>query len=267
MGRVDGKVALITGAARGQGRSHALRLAEEGADVVAIDVCAGIRNVRYPASTKDQLEETAELVRARGQQAIPIQLDVRDQPALESAAATAVSELGRLDIVVANAGICITAPWDECTDEIWQDTIDINLTGVWNTIRACAGHLVAQNGGSIIIISSGAGVRGIPFMPSYVASKWGITGLAIALAQELAEHNVRVNSIHPGGVNTPMAGTPEFRKALADHPRLAGMFTHLLPVSTLEPIDISNAVLYLASDESRYVTASQFVVDAGGSQY
>jgi SDR family mycofactocin-dependent oxidoreductase len=267
MGRVAGKVALITGAARGQGRSHALRLAEEGADIVAVDICSGIRNVPYPASTKDQLEETVELVSALDRRAIPIQLDVRDKAALASAAATAVSELGGLDIVVANAGICIPTPWDECTDEIWQDTIDINLTGVWNTVRACADHLVSQNSGSVIIISSGAGVKGVPFMPSYVASKWGITGLAIALAQELSGHNVRVNSVHPGGVNTPMAGAPGFHKALADNPKLGGIFTHLLPVGTLEPIDISNAVLYLASDESRYVTATQFVVDAGGAQY
>ncbi len=267
MGRVAGKVALITGAARGQGRSHALRLAEEGADIVAVDICTGFRNSPYPGSTKDELDETVDLVQALDRRAIGIQLDVRDKAAVESAAATAVSDLGGLDIVVANAGICFPTPWNECTDEIWQDTIDINLTGVWNTVRACADHLVAQNSGSVIITSSAAGLRGTPFMPSYVASKWGVTGLAISLAMELAEYNVRVNSVHPGGVNTPMVGAPTFHQALAGNPKLAGMFQHLLPVSVLEPIDISNAVLFLASDESRYVTGAQFPIDAGGSKY
>ncbi len=181
-----------------------------------------------------------------------------------------VAQLGHLDIVVANAGICILEPWDKVTPETWQETIDINLTGVWNTVQLTAPHLVTAGGGSIILTSSAAGLKGMPFITPYVAAKHGVVGLMRAFAAELAEHNIRVNSVHPTGVNTPMGsgdGMAVMGELLAAHPRLGGMFTNMLPVEVTEPVDISNAVLFLASDEARYVTALTMTVDAGNTQY
>ena len=271
MGRVDGKVALITGAARGQGRSHAAQLAEEGADVIAIDLCAPVRNVKYPPATPEDLATTVKEVQALGRRIVSAQVDTRDLAALEQAVDRGVAELGRLDVIVANAGICILGRWDQITPEIWQDTIDINLTGTWNTIVAGAPHIIAGGrGGSIILTSSTAGLKGLPFLSPYVASKHAITGLARAFAAELAEHSIRVNSLHPTGVNTPMGSgdaTQDFGRLLAEHPNLGGMLVNLLPVEATEPADISQAVLFLASDESRYVTALAMTVDAGNTQY
>jgi SDR family mycofactocin-dependent oxidoreductase len=269
VGRVEGKVAFITGAARGQGRSHAVRLAQEGADIIAVDLCGPVRGVPYRPATTEDLNQTVKEVEAAGRQIVASVVDVRDADALTHAVDAGVAELGRLDIVIANAGICITAGWDEVTPQIWQDTIDVNLTGNWNTIRASVPHVIAGGrGGSVILISSAAGLKGLPFLTPYVASKHGITGLARAFAAELAEHSIRVNSIHPTGVNTPMGeGAGDFEKLLAANPKLGGMLVNTLPVEVTEPIDISNAVLYLASDESRYVTALAMAVDAGNTQY
>lgn len=270
MGRVEGKVALITGAARGQGRSHAVRLAQEGADIIAVDICAPIPNVAYPPATAEDLAVTVKEVEATGRRIVASQADTRDQAALRRAVDAGVAELGRLDVIVANAGIVIMRSWADVTPEIWRDTIDINLTGTWNTVMAGAPHLVSGGGGSVILISSVAGLKGLPFISPYVASKHGITGLARALAHEMAEHNIRVNSVHPTGVQTPMGsgeGMEVMGDLLAAHPRLAGMLTNSLPVDVTQPEDISNAVLFLASDESRYVTALAMTVDAGNSQY
>jgi SDR family mycofactocin-dependent oxidoreductase len=270
MGRVAGKVALVTGAARGQGRSHAVRLAEEGADIIALDLCAPVPGVAYPGATPQDLAETVEQVAKHGRRVVSFQVDTRDRAALTAAIDAGVAELGRLDIAVVNAGICIPAPWDEVTDENWLTTVDINLTGSWYTARAAAVHLVAAGGGSLILISSVGGLKGLPFLVPYVASKHGITGLARALAHELAQHSIRVNSVHPTGVETVMSG-PELAEAvghgLATNPRPGAMFTNSLPVEMTQPEDVSNAVLFLASDESRHVTALAMTVDAGNSQY
>ena len=268
MGRVAGKVALITGAARGQGRSHAVRLAQEGADIITVDICRQIDSVPYPMATPDDLAETVKQVEALDRRIVAVEADVRDRDALKQAIETGVAELGRLDIVVANAGICILGSWDEVTPEIWRDTIDINLTGAWNTVQLAAPHLIAAGGGSIILTSSAAGLKGLPFLSPYAASKHGLVGLMRVFAHELAQHNIRVNTVHPTGVRTPMGMSGGgLRELLAKNPRLGGMFTTSLPIEATEPEDISNAVLFLASDESRYITAHTLTVDAGNTQY
>jgi SDR family mycofactocin-dependent oxidoreductase len=269
-GRVEGKVAFITGAARGQGRAHAIRLAEEGADIIAVDICAPIANVPYPAATEADLADTVKAVEALDRRIVSRVVDTRDAAALKAAADEGAAELGKLDVVVANAGICIVAPWDQVTPEIFRDTVDVNLVGTWNTIMATAPHLVRAGGGSIILTSSAAGLKGLPFLTPYVASKHAITGLAKAFAHELAKDHIRVNSLHPTGVNTPMGqadAMTAFGPALEANPRIGGMLTNSLPIETTEPEDQANAVLFLASDESRYVTALAMTVDAGNTQY
>ena len=264
MGRVDGKVAFITGAARGQGRSHALRLAEEGADIIAIDVCRDYGTVSYPMGTAEELQETARDVENIGRRVVAREADVRYGEAIKAVIDDAVAELGRLDIVCANAGICTIQTWDNVTPEVWADTIDTNLTGVWHTLQHSIPHLIASGGGSIIITSSTAGIKGQPFLTPYVAAKHGVVGLMRVLANELAKHSVRVNTIHPTGVETTMGAiAADFEEPLAANPELAALFTNALPVEATQPIDISNAVLYLASDESRYVTGLELKVDAG----
>ena len=268
-GRVEGKVALVTGAARGQGRSHALKLASEGADIIAVDICAPIPGVQYSAATKEDLDETVRLVEALDRRIVSAVVDTRDAAALKAAVDEGVAQLGKLDVIVGNAGICIIAPWDQVTPEIFKDTLDVNVTGTWNTVMAGAPHLVANGGGSIILTSSAAGLVGLPFLTPYVASKHAVTGLTRAFAAELAKDNIRVNSLHPTGVNTAMgepAAQAAFGPALEANPRLGGMLQNLLPVEVTQPEDQSNAVLFLASDESRYVTALAMTVDAGNTQ-
>lgn len=270
MGRVEGKVAFITGAARGQGRSHAVRLAEEGADLIAVDICGPIPNLSYPHATTEGLDQTVKEVEALGRRIVARQADVRDREALTEAIEAGVAEFGHLDIVIANAGICILRSWEDVTPEIWRDVIDINLTGAWNTVHLAAPHLVANGGGSIILAASAAGLKGLPFLSPYVASKHGVVGIMRSFAHELAEHSIRVNTVHSAGVDTPMGTGGEMTglQALFEaHPQLVGMFTNSLPVAITQPIDISNAVLFLASDESRYVTALAMTVDAGNTQY
>jgi len=267
-GRVEGKVALVTGAARGQGRSHALRLAEEGADIIAVDLCGPIPGLQYSHATDADLAETVRQVEALDRRIVATKADVRDRDALKTAIDDGVAQLGHLDIVVGNAGICIIAPWDEVTPDIWNETISTNLTGVFNTVQLSAPHLIAAGGGSIILTSSAAGLKGLPFLTPYVASKFGVTGLGKAFATELAEHSIRVNTLHPTGVETPMgemAGA--YPPLLEKHPRVGGMLTNLLPIEATQPRDQSNAVLFLASDEARYVTALSFTVDAGNTEY
>jgi SDR family mycofactocin-dependent oxidoreductase len=264
MARVAGKVALITGAARGQGRSHAVRLAEEGADVIALDICADIDIVKAPLGTAQELADTAQMVADLGRRVATFEVDVRDLAGLKAAIDDGVAQLGRLDIAVANAGICTAQRWHEVTPEIWKDTIDVNLTGIWNTCFASAQHLIDAGGGSMILISSTAGIQGYPFLNPYAASKHGVVGIMHTLANELAEHAVRVNTVHPTGVDTPMGESMgRIPELLAESPHLGGIFQNALDVQSVESIDISNAVLYLASDEARYVTGLQMTVDAG----
>jgi len=270
MGRVEGKIAFITGAARGQGRSHAIRLAQEGADIIAVDLCDTIPGIGYPSATEEDLAQTVKEVEALDRRIIATKADVRDRAAMKKAIDAGVAELGRLDIVVANAGICIMKTWDEVTPEIWDETVSTNLTGVWNTVQLTAPHLVESGGGSVILTSSAAGLKGLPFLTPYVAAKHGVVGLMHAFATELAEHHIRVNSVHPTGVDTPMAsgdGMAAMGDMIAAHPRLGAMMTNLLPVEMTQPVDISNAVLFLASDEARYVTSLTMTVDAGNTQY
>jgi SDR family mycofactocin-dependent oxidoreductase len=265
-GRVEGKVAFITGAARGQGRSHAIRLAQEGADIIAVDLCAQVDSVPYPMATPDDLTETIKEVEALDRRIVATQADVRDAAALKRAVDDGVAQLGRLDIVSANAGICSVQPWDDVTPKVWQDTIDTNLTGVWNTMVVAVPHLIAAGGGSIICTSSTAGIKGMPFLAPYVAAKHGVVGIARTMANELAQHKIRVNTVHPTGVDTPMlAGLGGLDPLINRDPNLGPIFMNTFPVEVVEPRDISNAVLFLASDEARFVTGLEFTVDAGNT--
>jgi SDR family mycofactocin-dependent oxidoreductase len=265
-GRVAGKVALVTGAARGQGRSHALALAREGADVIAVDLCRDYDTVDYPMAAVSELEQTAEDVAQLDRRAVAIQADVRDARALALAVDGAVAALGRLDVVVANAGICVLRAWDEVTPQIWQDTLDTNLTGAWNTMTACVPHLKAAGGGSIICTGSTTALKGAPFFAPYVASKHGLVGLAKAMANELGQDMIRVNTVHPTGVRTTLTeGLAGLEGLIERNPTLGPIFWNTLPVAFVKPEDISSAVLYLASDESRYVTGLSLTVDAGNT--
>ena len=265
-GRVAGKVAFITGAGRGQGRSHAIRLAEEGADIIAVDICKDYDTVGYGMATEADLAETVKLVEALDRRIIARQGDVRNPATLKRVVDEGVSELGKLDIVCANAGICTIQAWDEVTPEVWQATLDTNLTGVWNTMVAAAPHLIANGGGSIICTSSTAGIKGLPYLAPYVAAKHGVVGIAKTMANELARHKIRVNTVHPTGVNTPMGnGLGGLNPLIERDPNLGPIYMNTLPVEMVEPRDISNAVLFLASDEAQYVTGLEFTVDAGNT--
>jgi SDR family mycofactocin-dependent oxidoreductase len=274
-GRVAGKVAFITGAARGQGRSHAVRLAQEGADIIALDLAEEIESVKriYPGATEADLAETVAQVEALDRRIVAAKADVRDLEAVRSVLAQGVAELGHVDIVCANAGIFLFGePAHEVSETDWRDVVDINLTGVWQTCKAVIPQLIEQGtGGSIIITSSTAGLKGTPYVAPYTASKHAVVGLMRTLALELGPHRVRVNTVHPTGVATPMIlNEATFKLFLPDeeHPtqdQAAPIFasTNALPVPWVEPEDVSNAVLFLASDESRYVTGTELKVDAG----
>jgi len=265
-GRVAGKVAFITGAGRGQGRSHAIRLAEEGADIIAVDILQNYETVGYGMATASDLDATAKAVEALGRRVVARRADVRDPAALKAAVEAGVAELGHLDIVCANAGICTVQAWDEVTPQIWQDTLDTNLTGVWHTMMATVPQLIANGGGSVICTSSVAGIKGLPFLSAYAAAKHGVVGIARTFANELAQHNIRVNTVHPTGVNTPMgAGLANLDSLIGKNANLGPIFLNALPVDMVESRDVSNAVLFLASDEARYVTGLEFTVDAGAT--
>jgi SDR family mycofactocin-dependent oxidoreductase len=265
-GRVAGKVAFVTGAGRGQGRSHAIRLAEEGADIIAVDILHDYDTVGYGMATEADLAQTVKAVEALDRRIIATRADVRDAAALKKAVDEGVAQLGKLDIVVANAGICTVQTWDEVTPEVWRDTLDTNLTGVWNTMVAAAPHLIANGGGSIIATSSTAGIKGLPFLAPYVAAKHGVVGIAKTMANELAQHKIRVNTVHPTGVDTPMGtGLGGLDALIGKDPNLGPIYMNTLPVEIVQPRDISNAVLFLASDEAQYVTGLEFTVDAGNT--
>ncbi|MGK8488365.1 mycofactocin-coupled SDR family oxidoreductase [Nocardia asiatica] len=270
-GRVAGKVALITGAARGQGRAHAVRLAREGADIVAIDLAGPLPGVPYDSPTPEDLDETVRQVKEAGGRIVAAVTDVRDIDAMRSATDAAVAELGRLDIVIANAGICLPAAWDKITPQAFRDTIDTNVIGVWNTVMVTAPHVIAGGrGGSIVLTSSYAGVKMQPFMVHYTASKHAVTGMARAFAAELGKYEIRVNSIHPGGVHTPM-GSGDMQSALAaageTNPLLNGMGTPFLPRWAATAEEIADAVLFLVGDESKYITAVPLSIDGGAAHF
>lgn len=273
-GRVEGKVAFITGAARGQGRSHAVRLAEEGADVIAIDICGPVSsNPQIAPATRDDLAETADLVKQLNRRIVTAEVDVRDYAAVKAAVDNGVEQLGRLDIICANAGIGNGGQTlDHTSEEDWTDMIDVNLSGVWKSVKAAVPHLISQgHGGSIILTSSVGGLKPYPHTGHYIAAKHGVVGLMRTFAVELGHHSIRVNSVHPTNVNTPLfmnEGTmklfrPDLESPGPDDMKVVAQMMHVLPVGWVEPVDISNAVLFLASDESRYVTGLPMTVDAG----
>jgi len=265
MGRLTGKVAFITGAARGQGRSHALRLANEGADVILLDICGPVGTSQIRPSEPGDLETTVKAVEATGQRVVWDQVDVRDFAAMKAIADRGARELGHIDVVVANAGILNWAKTHELSLEQWQDTIDVNLTGVFHTVKATLPHLLAQGtGGSIILTSSSAGLKGQPFTLSYTAAKHGVVGIARALAIEYGDYNIRANSVHPVGVRTAMGDAPGLMALIQERAETVGpVFMNTLPVDFVEPEDISAAVAWLASDDARYVTGAAIPVDAG----
>jgi SDR family mycofactocin-dependent oxidoreductase len=271
-GRVEGKVAFITGAARGQGRSHAVRLAQEGADIIAVDICQDVKGA-LPMATLEDLAETVSLVEAQDRRIVATQADVRDFDALKAAVDDGVAQLGRLDIVVANAGIASDGgPVEKMDKDSWQDTIDINLTGVWHTAKAAVPHLIqGGRGGAIVLTSSVGGMKALPNMSHYVSAKHGVVGLMRSLAVELAQHSIRVNSVHPSQVNTPMLMNeptyhlfrPDLENPTQDDMAPISQMMHTLPVPWVEPEDVSNAILFLVSDEGRYITGVPLPVDAG----
>jgi (+)-trans-carveol dehydrogenase len=272
-GRVESKVAFITGAGRGQGRSHAVRLAQEGADIIAVDICHDVDGA-LPMSTPADLAETVKLVEAQDRRIVAAQVDVRDLDELKAAVDTGVEELGRLDIVLANAGIAsMGGPVETMASDNWKHTIDINLTGLWHTARVAIPHLIAGGqGGSIVLTSSVGGMHAMPNMSHYVSAKHGVVGLMRSLAVELGQHHIRVNSVLPTNVNTPMfmnEGTFKMFRPDLENPgpddvaAVAAQFMHVLPIGWVEPEDISNAILFLVSDEARYITGVTLPVDGG----
>ena len=272
MGRLEGKVAFITGAARGQGRSHAIRLAEEGADIVALDLCDQIGSVAYPMSARDDLDQTVKAVEALDRRIVAEVADVRDQAAVSAVAQAGIAEFGHIDVVCANAGIASTGLSWELDETTWQDMLDVNLTGVWHTTKAVLPSMIdAGKGGSIVMTSSLAGVRGLPNVGHYVAAKTAVVGLMRSMANEVGAYNIRVNAVLPGNVRTPMhlndviyglfrpdLDDPNYDDCIDINKSLTS-----LDVDLMEPRDISNAVLWLASDEARFVTGVAISVDGG----
>jgi (+)-trans-carveol dehydrogenase len=272
MGRVDGKVAFITGAARGQGRAHAVKLAEEGADIIAVDICEQIDSVPYGLGTMDDLEETARLVEKEGRRIVFRKADVRDRSSLDSAVQAGIAELGRLDIVVSNAGIWSNAPFVDMQDQMLKDMLDVQLMGPYNTCKVTVPHLIEQgSGGAIVFIASTAANKGFLHQVHYNMGKTAVIGLMRSLAQELAPHFIRANTINPSSTNTTMIQNPAIWSAFApgvENPTEADFgdqFTkmNLLPIPWMEPVDTANAVCFLASDEARYITGIELPVDAG----
>ncbi|APE34520.1 3-ketoacyl-ACP reductase [Nocardia mangyaensis] len=274
MGRVSGKVALITGAARGIGRAQAIRLAQEGADIIAVDLCGPVDTVVTPPASREDLDETVRAVEATGARIVADIVDVRDGTVLRAAVDAGVKELGGLDIVCATAGITSSAGALDLTEQQWQTMIDINLTGVWQTCKAATPHLIERGSGSMILTSSIAGLRGLVGVAHYTAAKHGVVGLMRSLAQELAPHHIRVNSVHPTNVDTLMIQNdmvrqkfrPDLEKPTRAEFAEAAVTMNMLPIPWVEPVDIANAALFLASDEARYITAVTLPVDAGSTQ-
>ncbi|OBG38890.1 mycofactocin-coupled SDR family oxidoreductase [Mycobacterium sp. E3198] len=274
-GRLRGKVALITGAARGIGRAQAVRFAQEGADIVALDVCGPVETVMIPPSTPADLDQTAALVSDTGTRVHTEIVDVRDLTGVQAATDRGAKRFGGLDVVCATAGITSRGPALELDENAWRTMLDVNLTGVWHTCRASAPHLIARGGGAMVLTDSIAGLRGLVGVAHYTAAKHGVVGLMRGLAKELAPHNVRVNCVHPTNVDTPMIQNDAVRSAF--RPDLNRPPTHaefaeaarnmnMLAVPWIEAVDVANAALFLASDEARYITAAALPVDAGATQ-
>jgi SDR family mycofactocin-dependent oxidoreductase len=260
--RFEGQVVFITGAARGQGRAEAVRFAAEGADIIALDICADLSTTTYPGPRPADLAETAELVEKQGQRAVTSIADVRDFDQVKAAVDRGMAELGRLDVVVANAGMTTISPAWEIPLENWDVTIGVCLTGAFYTARAAIPIMIEQGtGGAIVFTSSVAGLRGLPLLADYVAAKHGVTGLAKTLANELARHRIRVNSVHPHGVNTDLK--PGMREVLEGNTEIGPLFLGALPDEVSEAEDIAAAIAWLASNEARHVTGIQLPVDLG----
>ena len=271
MGRVEGKVALISGIARGQGRSHAVKLAEEGADIIGFDICENLDEVEYPLATVEDLEETVRLVEKTGRRILTSVVDVRDFDAVKKVVDDGVAELGRLDIVLANAGIMPLVGEQRLGNAAFTVAIDIMLNGVFNTVVPSIPHLLeGGRGGSIVITSSTAGLiggltDGSPGALGYVASKHGVVGLMRAWARQLAPQSIRVNTVHPTGVNSPMIANEAFGKFVQEFPEIASNLQNPLPVPNglLEVEDVSNQILHLVSDAGQFITGTTYTVDAG----
>jgi (+)-trans-carveol dehydrogenase len=275
MGRLDGKVALVTGAARGMGRAFSVRLAEEGADIVALDISAPVETVAYDLATSDELDMTVALVEETGRTALAQRADVRNLGELEAAVEAGLERFGHVDVVCANAGIVTHGLAWEMSEETWLQMIDVNLNGVWRTVRAVVPAMIERGeGGAIIITSSAAGLKGFPVISHYAAAKHGVVGLARSLALELGEHNIRVNTINPTVVETPMVfNEASYRAFVPDkaNPTKADVLEvyhdlNVLPVDVIGPTDVAAAVAWLASDEARYVTGVSLPIDAGNLQ-
>lgn len=272
MGQLDGKVAFITGVARGQGRSHALTLAREGADIIGLDLCAKPSTTAYAGATEEDLRETERLVKEAGAQIFTEVTDTRDFDQVQAVFDRGVEQFGRVDIVIPNAGICSGAKTWEISAQDWREMIDINLNGVFHTVKAAVPTLISQGeGGSIVFIGSTEALKGAENISSYAASKHGVTGLMTSLARELGQYRIRVNSVNPTCVDTHMINNdfvyglfrPDLDKPTREDVVDTFSGTHLLPVPWIDPEDVSKAILYLVTDSGRYITASTMVIDAG----
>ncbi|EXG82095.1 mycofactocin-coupled SDR family oxidoreductase [Cryptosporangium arvum] len=272
--KLAGKVAFITGAARGQGRSHAVTLAAEGADIIAVDLCAPLDTVGYPLATEEDLAETVRQVEALDRRIVARVADVRDTAGLRAAVDEGVAELGRLDIVAANAGILSSGSTQELTEAAWREMIDVNLSGVWRTCKVAIPHVIAGGrGGSLILTSSVAGLKSYPNVGHYVAAKHGVVGLARTLATELGPYGIRVNTVNPTQVDTDMIQNdvmyhlfvPDEDNPTKEQFAAASRATGLLPVDWIESRDVSEVVLFLASDAARYLTGIALPIDAGAT--
>ncbi|MCV7421576.1 mycofactocin-coupled SDR family oxidoreductase [Mycobacterium yunnanensis] len=277
---LEGRVAFVTGAARGQGRAHAIRLANEGADVVAIDVCAPVSDtITYPAATSADLAETASAVEATGRKVLAREVDIRDLAAQQQVVADAIEQFGRLDVVVANAGVLSWGRMFEMTEQQWDSVIDVNLNGTWRTIRATVPAMIeAGNGGSIIVVSSSAGLKATPGNSHYAASKHGLVALTNSLALEVGEYGIRVNSIHPYSIDTPMVEPEAMMEIFGKYPTYIHSFSPMPfhPVNHdgkkglqefMTAEEVSDVVTWLASDASATISGSQIAVDRGTMKY
>jgi len=265
MGKLDGKVAFITGAARGQGRAHAVTMAHEGADIAALDICHNLAYPRYALATLEDLDETARQVQAKGQRALALSADVRSAQEMEAAVNKTIEAFGHIDILVCNAGIADMALCWDVTEDWWDTMMDVNLKGYWLAVKYIVPHMIEQKrGGRIIMTSSTAGLRGEPGLSHYCASKWGVVGLAKSLAHEVAKYDITVNTLHPSAVDTDII-TGMAKAASMEKQELVDfvVLTNLLPVQLLDSQDVANAALWLATDEARYITGQKMKVDAG----